>query len=63
MNRFLEIDKAMSLKIQKELEGKEWQVDCDNCMGKGFWPTPYFKVKKRKFCKNCNGTGKYMMTV
>lgn len=61
-DKFLEVDKAMSKQIAKELAGKEWDVTCETCSGTGFLYTPFFKVKKKWKCKFCDGQGTYKMT-
>lgn len=62
MYKFLEVDQAISKQICKELEGKEWDVTCDSCLGAKYFYTPYFEIKKKWKCKVCNGKGTYKMT-
>ena len=51
--KYEELDKAMSKKIMKELEGQVIEHACPDCDGEG----AIYNLGKAKKCKNCNGTG------
>lgn len=60
--KFLQVDQSISRKFAEEFKGKEYDVSCDSCQGTGHHLTPYFKVKKKWKCKQCEGKGTYKMT-
>jgi len=47
--KYWELDKAITKKILKELDGTSYPVECEICQGKG--------------CSHCNGQGEYEVLI